>query len=308
MASNYPTRPRSIYFPRKMPTPNFSRPPTQPPWRRALRVLLILLVGYVLLALGMATFQDKLIYLPSRAAEATLLKVAPLQGMTPWRDRAGSVIGWKSANAKGAPNRLLVAHGNAGYALHRTYYVHGFGGLAGGSLWEVYVLEYPGYGGRSGSPGMESITAALRTAWETLHAEDTRPVYVLGESIGSGPACATTTFQPAPAGLCLVTPFFDLRTVAAHHFPWLPVKLLLRKQWNNTAALAQFSGPVAVVVAAEDEVIPVAEGQRLYESAQNPKRLWTMAGAGHNTIDYTPNAPLWRELSDFLLTSGQSPQ
>jgi alpha-beta hydrolase superfamily lysophospholipase len=268
---------------------------------RAFRFLRSLLVAYLLVVVLMGTFQDRLIYMPTRAAEPALIDLARTEGLAPWRDGSGAILGWKSDGSKPTANRLLVLHGNGGMALHRAHFVRGFEALGAGKLWQVYLMEYPGYGARSGAPGKESITAALRHAWELLHAEDPRPLYVLGESIGSGPACVTTGFAPPPAGLCFITPYYDLRTVAAHHFPWLPVKLLMRNQWNNTAALADFHGPVAVVLAGEDDVIPIAEGQRLYDSACSPKRLWTIAGAGHNTIDYTLGAPLWRELSEFLL-------
>jgi alpha-beta hydrolase superfamily lysophospholipase len=268
---------------------------------RAFRFVRTLVLAYLGIAIVMGTFQDRLIYMPTRAAEPALLELARTEGLAPWRDAAGTIIGWKSDRSKPAANRLLVLHGNGGMALHRGHFVRGFESLGDGRLWQVYLMEYPGYGARPGTPGKDAIVAALRHAWETLQAEDQRPLYVLGESIGSGPACATTSLSSPPAGLCLVTPFFDLRTVAAHHFPWLPVKLLLRNQWDNTRALGDYRGPVAVVLASDDEVIPIEEGQRLYDSAQNPKRLWTLPGAGHNTIDYSLEAPLWRELSEFLV-------
>ena len=44
--------------------------------------------------------------------------------------------------------RMLVFHGNAGYALNRDYFVTGLRAL--GSQWDVFLFEYPGYGAREG--------------------------------------------------------------------------------------------------------------------------------------------------------------
>jgi hypothetical protein len=58
---------------------------------------------------------------------------------------------------------------------------------------------------------------------------------------------------------------------------------------------------VAMLIAGEDEVVTAAQGRLLFESYGGPKHLWTEPDAGHNTVDFGPGAPWWREVSDFLL-------
>jgi hypothetical protein len=279
-------------------------PPPRTWLGKGLRLVRTLALAYLLVGCTMATFQDRLIYLPSRGTESSLLAHAAAEGMAPWRDEQGAIIGWKTARGAGdtrAANRLIVFHGNGGFALDRAHFCRGFESLDHGALWEVCLFEYPGYGARPGRPSKQSISEAIAAMWKTVHSGDPRPVFVLGESIGSGPACATAALTPGPAGLCLVTPFQRLRDVAAHHFPWLPTGLLMRGQWDNSHALDHFSGPVAVILASQDEVIPISQGRALYDSVPGRKRLWTEERAGHNTIDYSAGRPLWREVSDFLL-------
>lgn len=70
---------------------------------------------------------------------------------------------------------------------------------------------------------------------------------------------------------------------------------------NIPAALRGYHGPMAMLIAGQDEVVTAAQGRLLYEGYAGPKRVWTQPGAGHNTIDFRPSAPWWHEVSDFLL-------
>jgi len=104
-------------------------------------------------------------------------------------------------------------------------------------------------------------------------------------------------------GLILITPFSSLEDVATHHYPFLPVRLLLREHYDNVAALSAYNGPLAVILAGDDEIIPARYGQKLYQSYSGPKRIWIQHGRGHNTLDYTPQAPWWNEMAAFFEAS-----
>jgi hypothetical protein len=66
------------------------------------------------------------------------------------------------------------------------------------------------------------------------------------------------------------------------------------------AALKDYRGPMAMLIAGRDEVVTAPQGHLLYASYAGPKRLWTEPEATHNTIDFSPYAPWWREVSEFL--------
>lgn len=268
------------------------------------RLLRAVAVCYLLFCVMLALLQRFLIYHPFRETEPALLERARVTGCAPWRDASGAIIGWKSTGRTGPPptHRLVVFHGNAGYALHRQQYFDGFGALAGGDTWEVLIFEYPGYGARPGKISEASFIEAGAQALDALAAEDSRPIFLLGESLGSGLACTLAHRNPQRvAGLFLVTPFASLGGVASHHYPFLPVRLLLRDRWDNGLALRDYRGPLAMLVAGEDEVVTTTQGELLFGLYAGPKRLWTQPGASHNTVDFSPGAGWWREVSDFLL-------
>lgn len=267
------------------------------------RLLRLPVIVYVLLCALVGIFQRRIIYFPFYKTEAGMIAEARTEGCQPWRDASGAIIGWKSTRpGGGAANRLLLFHGNTGYALLRTHYLQGFQQLDGGRLWEVYLFEYPGFGARPGSLGQQSFTDAGLAAIQTLQAADSRPIYLLGESLGSGLASALAQREPSRiAGLFLLTPYARMGDVAAHRFGFLPVRLMLRDPWDNVAALHDYRGPAAMLIADECEVVTAAQGRLLFDSYAGRKRLWTEAGASHNTVNFSSSAPWWREVSDFLL-------
>lgn len=267
------------------------------------RVLRLPAMVYVGLCLVVGVFQRRIIYFPFHQPEAAMLAEAKRLGCEPWRDAGGTIIGWKSPRqGVVAANRLVLFHGNAGYALHRVHYIPGFQQLDGGRLWEVYLFEYPGYGARPGLLGKEPFIEAGLQAIKTLQAADSRPIFLLGESLGSGLASELAQREPqAVAGVFLLTPYARLGDVAAHRFGYLPVRWMLRDAWDNVAALHDYRGPLAVLIAGEDEIVTAAQGRLLFDGFTGRKRLWTEPGAGHNDVDFSANAPWWREASEFLL-------
>ena len=267
------------------------------------RLVRTLAIAYLLAAILVGVFQRRIIYFPFYKSETAMQAEANGLGCRPWRDSEGKIIGWKSKRDQSrAANRLVLFHGNTGYALYRTHYIDGFEQLGDGNLWEVYLFEYPGYGARPGELGQQPFIDAGLQAIRTLKAQDSRPIYLLGESLGSGLASSMAERSPDDvAGLFLLTPYARLGDVAAHRFGFLPVRMMLRDPWDNVAALRNYHGPTAMLVAGDDDVVTAPQGQLLFDSYGGPKRLWTIPGATHNTVDFSATAAWWHEVSDFLL-------
>ncbi len=282
----------------KPPSPPYQGGQTvKRPFLRLARVCVLVYVGLCLLVAGC---QNKMLYFPTKQTESAALARAADCALEPWRDAHGMLIGWKRP-APHATGRLVVFHGNAGSAIDRSYYADAFGALPGGAAWEVFIVEYPGYGSRNGSPGKDSFITAGRAAVENLLATDKRPIVLLGESIGSGTAAALAGALPDKiAGAIMVIPFARLAEVAQEKFPWLPVTLLLRDKFDNIAALATYKRPVAVVVAENDEILGAAQGRKLHEAYAGPKKLIVLPGATHNNFPIDPDSKWFRDVSDFM--------
>jgi hypothetical protein len=103
---------------------------------------------------------------------------------------------------------------------------------------------------------------------------------VVGESIGSGPASVLATVSPPPDKIVLVTPYDVLSKVAGYHFPYLPVGLMLRDNWNNVRALKGYQGPLEIFGARDDTIIPIRFARALAES--KPTARFREIPGGHN--------------------------
>jgi pimeloyl-ACP methyl ester carboxylesterase len=269
-----------------------------------LRIIRLLSLGYALIVLAVAGCQNSLLYHPRVSAEPVLLQAAAAKGVEPWLDSAGALIGWRIPNPR-AKARLLVFHGNAIDAIERAQYLRTFNSLSGGDHWETCVMEYPGYGARPGSPGRSGFYKAGREAINELRSADKRPIFLLGESLGSATACAMAAEQPdAISGLLLVVPFARVADIAKRAMPFIPVGLILRDRYDNMESLKNYHGPVAVVVAENDEVVSAEQGRLLHSHYAGQKLLIEMAHTSHNTFEVEPSTP-WVKQADAFLGTGR---
>jgi pimeloyl-ACP methyl ester carboxylesterase len=241
--------------------------------------------------------QRRLLYFPTRNGLDASTRLAGAVGLEPWLDGAGRFIGWRAPHPGGAPvARAVVLHGNAGTALDRIYLRDVLQG-PGLPCIEVFLLEYPGYGPRTGSPSQESIVAAAVEAIDLLGGEV--PVFLVGESLGSAAASLAAAARPRVAGLLLVTPLSSVTAVARRHYPFAPSSLV-RDAFRADLSLPRYGGRVAFLVAGQDEVVFADLGRALFEAYPGPKRMWEEQGASHNTLRFHPTDPLWAEIWKFL--------
>lgn len=260
----------------------------------------IVIFGYVGVTLFYALLQRSLIYYPQTQGLDTARAAAEQRGGSAWLDTDGNWLGWYRS-APGAARRVLVLHGNAGQALDRQYWTSLFSGLQRSGPWEVYLLEYPGYGPRAGRPTEQTLRHAAQQAMDRLQAQRRQPVLLVGESLGSGVAAHVVAERPdTVAGLLLVTPFSTLVAAARHHLPGLPVSLLMRDRFDTLHLLADFEGPMVMVTGSADRTVPEHLALPLKRAHTGPLLHWSQPGAGHNTLDLNPRSAGWREIDAFL--------
>lgn len=268
------------------------KPIAKHPVFKGIRIVVTVYVGLVLF---LFLTQQRMIYYPESYSREAGIEMAAAQGLELWE--ADNVFhGWKDQGDGGSA--VLIFHGNAGGAVRRDYLRDLFRNTPASRDVSVYIFEYPGYGFRDGSPGEEAFREAAAKAHAALqNAYDS--VYLLGESIGGGVATWLAGEKGAD-GVLLITPFNRLSAVASAHYPWLPVRWLLRDRYRNDEHLQNFDGPVAFVVAGQDAIIPSRLARKLYESHGGPK-LWRLQeSADHNTIYFGPGAGFWEEVIEFV--------
>jgi len=246
--------------------------------------------------------QRKLLYFPARYTEQAALNAGERMGLHPWRDGRGTLAGWCALPATKPIARVVVLHGNAGSALDRLNYASAFVGLGV----EVVLLEYPGYGSLPGPISLRALSDAAAQALDQLAAQGREPIWLLGESLGSGVAARAAARRPdLVRGLVLVTPFARLSDVVRAHYPFLPPFLLLDR-FVPEDDLASYRGPAVVIVAGQDEVVGIDQGRRLFAKLHGPKRLVVEEQATHNDLNLERGTALWPDVVAFLASGEQA--
>ena len=258
-------------------------------------MILELAIVYLVICAAACVFQRRLIYYPTKLTTEAANDEAVARGFSAWRNPSGTIIGWQMRASPETRGSVLVVHGNAGCALDRDYLAEP---IRDGSHLNVFVLEFPGYGVRTGSPSMKSLLAAGTEAFDLLKTNG--PVFVVSESIGAGTAAYLAKTNPGQlAGLVMFAPFDNLVSVANNQMPFLFPGLFLWDRYDPEGWLSQYRGPVKVILAGSDEVIPPKFGRRLFDSLQGPKELQQVPRAGHN--DVAEQSPEWWKETVALL-------
>lgn len=247
-----------------------------------LRSLLIVGAGaYLIVLLYMYLQQRSLQYFPGR--QGTPPEQLGLSGVTAHRVMAAdgeTIVLWHAEPEPGHPT-ILFFHGNGGEISDRHermafYQSQGFGAL---------FVSYRGYGASTGRISEQGFITDALTAYGFLRERGVAPeqIVAVGESLGTGVAVQLAAQRPV-AALVLEAPFTAAVDVAAEMYPWLPVRLLMTDQFISRDHIAQVNAPLLIIHGDADRVIPVAQGQKLFAMANEPKELVILPGSGHDAI------------------------
>ena len=188
-----------------------------------------------------------------------------------------NLIAWYGAAKPGQPT-LLYFHGNAGNLLSRIgrtaeYLNQGYG---------VFMLSYRGYSGSGGKPTEANNIADATLAYQWLLDQGivSDDIVLYGESLGSGIAVQLAA-KSAVGGIVLDAPYTSIADVGARIYPWLPVQRFILDRYDSMARIREVTAPLLIIHGANDTLIPLAMGRRLFEQANEPKQFSAIAGAGH---------------------------
>lgn len=245
------------------------------------RVLAGVLAAAVIAVGLLWIFQRRLIYFPDPSPVPAAASVLPGGQDLTLRTADGLELGawFFPATHGGRDVAVLLAPGNGGNRAGRT----GFAEEVRQRGFAVLLMDYRGYGGNPGTPteaGLAMDADAAVVALGQLGYPPERTMY-FGESLGTGVVAGLQQRHP-PAGVVLRSPFTSLADVAAHHYPWLPVRLLLRDRFPAAVPMAQSRVPTVVIWGTGDSVVPPELSAEVAQSVGAPAGQLVLDGAGHN--------------------------
>jgi fermentation-respiration switch protein FrsA (DUF1100 family) len=267
------------------------------------RLLIITAASLAVVAAVLAliwTMQRRLMYFPigdvPAPGEIGLSDVEPVTFETTDGLRLN---GWFVATSGPLPRvTVLVFNGNAGNRAHRAplaaaFQHHGF---------QVLLVDYRGFGGNPGTPTENGLAADSRAAQAYLagrpDVDASRMVY-FGESLGTAVAIDLAVEHP-PAAIVLRSPFTAMADVGQFHYPFLPVRLLLRDRFAAIDQIRRIRVPLLVIAGGRDQIVPIENSRRLYDAAVAPKTLLVLPNADHNDDELLAGEEMIRAIVHFL--------
>ncbi|MCE6996039.1 alpha/beta hydrolase [Saccharothrix sp. S26] len=227
---------------------------------------------------GLFAFQRKLVFLPAGGPLPGAGEVLGGGRDVTLRTRDGLGLAAWYFPAEAARAAVLVAPGNAG---NRHLRVPLARALVGRGL-SVLLVDYRGYGGNPGDPTEEGLALDVRAGREFLVGEAGVPperLLYFGESLGAA-VVAELAVEFPPVGVVLRSPFTDLASVGARHYPFLPVRWLLSDEFATERHVGRVRAPVTVVYGTADTVVPPEQSRAVAVAAGGV--AVEVVGADHN--------------------------
>jgi hypothetical protein len=264
-----------------------------------LRIMIGILIGLLALLALLYFLQDKLIFfpqkLPKEEAGRILKRYSHVENINLKTGNNISIKGWFVKNSTLLKSPLIIYFGgNAEELSYMIYYADKVKG------WSLALINYRGYGLSEGKPSEKDLYADAVSIYDYFSKRDdidnTR-IVLIGRSLGTGVATYLAQMRPVKA-LILVSPYDSIISIGKHHYPLLPVNLLLRHRFDSLSRAPLISAPLLVITAADDTIIPLKHSKKLAEKWGGPHSLKIIEGGDHNTIH--DNAEYWKTINEFL--------
>lgn len=229
----------------------------------------ILISVYLLMTLLIYTFQRDYIYYPSLKYQ---------HGLTIEQfSNEGEQIEVVVLN-EGKENAILYFGGNGESVVHNSA---GFAEVF--ADYTVYLVNYRGYAGSSGTPSEKALYSDGHVIFDTLEKRhDT--VSLIGRSLGSGVASFIASTRIVKK-LVLITPFDSIEQIAKDAFPFYPISYLLQDKYDSVSRIKDIESQTLVILAEHDEIIPLKNSVRLIDAfPMQQVTVKTVLAAGHNDL------------------------
>jgi uncharacterized protein len=247
--------------------------------------------------------QRRLMYFPVGAVPPLAsLGLSDVQAVTFDTADGLRLNGWFFAIPR-SRDTLVVFNGNAG---NRAYRVPLATALVRRGF-QVLLFDYRGFGENPGSATERGLAQDARAAREYLagrgDVDATRLIY-FGESLGTAVAVELATEHP-PSVLILRSPFTSMADVGQYHYPWLPVRALIRDRYDTLERISRVKAPLLVIAGERDSIVPFDQSRRVYDSAVSErKKFLPIPRADHNDDELFDGDVMIEEITRFLAGDG----
>jgi len=246
-------------------------------------ISILLLLGYVAMGLFLYIYQRDFLYFPTPELSTPYTEML-LQN-------EGESLKIIVLN-KGHKNAILYFGGNAeSMAQSSDYIAQQF------PEFTVYLMNYRGYGGSTGSSSEEGLYSDALKLYDTIKPQHNR-ISIGGRSLGSGIAVYVAAYRKV-SKLALITPFDSIVNVAQGMYPIYPVSFLLHDQYDSLSRIKKIRAKTFIIIAQNDRVITSERTQQLID-AFDPAQLKVTMIKNRGHMDISSDARYYKIMQEFI--------
>ena len=193
--------------------------------------------------------------------------------------------GWHIKSKEERKGVIYFLHGNA-----ENISTH-----IGSVLWlinegyDIFALDYRGYGKSTGSPDIEGALVDIKTGYNWLVTQpqfQQKEIFIIGQSLGGALTLSftsqNTNLGDHVSGVIIDAGFASFRGVAKEKLSdlWLtwplqyPLSWLIPSSYDSEEYIKQIAPvPLLVIHSTNDIVIPFHHGEDIYQQASEPKEF-----------------------------------
>jgi fermentation-respiration switch protein FrsA (DUF1100 family) len=262
-------------------------------------ITLISIIAAVYIGTGLLLFvmQSRMLYQPSRDHNYSPADIGLNYEVVTLTTPDGQTLSAWYVPAEDAVRTVLFCHGNAGNISHRLDTLKMFHELDLNCL----IVDYRGYGQSTGKPTEMGTLIDILTGFQWLvEQKGTKPeqIILFGRSLG-GSVAAIVAKDVQPGGVVLESTFTSFDDAGSHYYPWLPVRLFTRFNYNTLEAVKMIHCPLLVIHSSDDEIVPFKFGRQIFEAGNEPKQFAELKGT-HNEGFFNNNGLYKRIWNDWL--------
>ena len=151
----------------------------------------------------------------------------------------------------------------------------------------IYLINYRGYGKNRGKPTQQGLFSDAIAIYDQIGGQHSS-VSLMGRSLGSGVAVYLTSKRNIEQ-LFLLTPYDSIAELAQTHYPYFPVRYLVKDRFDSVVLAKKIKIPTLIVTAELDQVVPVKHALRLRDHLTEASVTYHLiAGAEHNNVTSFP--------------------
>jgi alpha-beta hydrolase superfamily lysophospholipase len=257
-----------------------------------IRLLIIALAVYSLMVVYLYFFQEKLLF-PASHDDFENCEEMKKEGAEPIRSEH---LRYYFREAEKPQGLFILYHGNGDQACRRTEYFYSLKDLP----LNIAVFEYPGYGDDKRKPSEESILKESLELFDLLQKQHPKlPIFIYGESLGSGISTYISSKRNV-SGLILQSPYTSTADVAQKHYPYIPIKWLLKHRFEAKAWATNVKVSPLILIAERDDVIPPSISDKQVGNFLHKPETLLFKNAAHNTIAAFEPERFWGSIKGYI--------